>query len=448
MQIPARPPTSKEILMSLVQPGSVDRLVNIIMRGGSLPHKGEYLHWDKLRRLRPPEGMTAEEWWAAIKFSRSQGRRWVTLKDKNGEKFSYCTPDAVLELLHEIDTGTSGPIDSTSEPITNPQTKDRYIQRSLIEEAITSSQLEGASTTRRVAKDMIRSGRSPRDVNERMILNNYRAIQLIGKYKEQQLTPELIFEIHKTITEGTLNGNASRRNLRTSTDGVAVYDNRDNTLLHMPPHADEIEQRMLNMCEFANRSEKSVFLHPVVKSIILHFWLAYDHPFVDGNGRMARALFYWMMLHQKFWMFEFLSISEILRKAPVAYGRSFLYVETDENDLTYFILSQLKVIKQSIDNLQEYVRRKTEEIRQTEQLFRASVSLNARQIALLSHALRHPGMRYTIASHRTSNGVTYQTARADLMELSQKRLLVCSRAGRYFVFSARENLHTHLRRLK
>ena len=149
-----------------------------------------------------------------------------------------------------------------------------------------------------------------------------------------------------------------------------------------------------------------------------------------------------------FVFFEFLSISEILRKAPVAYGRSFLYVETDENDLTYFIIAQLNVIKKSIRELQEYVQKKTEEIRQTEQLVRASVSLNTRQIALLSHALRRPGMRYTIESHRVSNGVTYQTARTDLMELQRKRLLVRSKSGRMFVFSARDNLYERLRRLK
>jgi hypothetical protein len=42
----------------------------------------------------------------------------------------------------------------------------------------------------------------------------------------------------------------------------------------------------------------AVFIHPVMRAITLHFWLAYDHPFCDGNGRTARALFYWSMLKQ------------------------------------------------------------------------------------------------------------------------------------------------------
>jgi Fic family protein len=62
--------------------------------------------------------------------------------------------------------------------------------------------------------------------------------------------------------------------------------------------------------------------------------LGYEHPFEDGNGRTARALFYWSMLNQGFWLTEFLTVSKILRKAPAKYARSFLYTEQDSNDLT------------------------------------------------------------------------------------------------------------------
>jgi len=50
------------------------------------------------------------------------------------------------------------------------------------------------------------------------------------------------------------------------------------------------------MCAFVNGRDTEPFIHPAIRAMILHFWLAYDHPFVDGNGRTARALFYWAML--------------------------------------------------------------------------------------------------------------------------------------------------------
>jgi Fic family protein len=445
MKIPRRPSTLSEILREFSVPERANRLPAILGAGIPPAPGGKYRHWDILRRIDPPEGLTSEEWWAGVKIARMPMLRSLSLYDKEGKPFQYAMPDPVLEMLHEIDRDASGQI-AASEVITNPQTRDRYLQSSLIEEAITSSQLEGASSTREQAKAMIRSGREPLDGSERMILNNYRAIQLIGKFRNMRLSPKTVLQIHRTITEGTL-GEDNQNYARQAGDNVNVYDNRDGTLLHVPPPAEQLEHRMGLMCNFANETETSGFLHPVLRSIILHFWLAYDHPFVDGNGRTARALFYWSMLSQGYWLSEYISISRILRNAPAKYARSFLYTETDENDLTYFIFYQLTVIRRAIKNLQEYLRRKTQEIRRTERMLRASVEINHRQLALLGHALRHPGFRYTIESHKTSHRVTYQTARTDLIDLAEKGLMIKAKSGRTFVFAPVWDLQERLQEL-
>lgn len=446
MRIPVTPPTFKDVLESFRSEEGIDRISKAIGLGVGPAPGGKYRHWDTLRHVPPPDGLTSADWWLAIKFARTQNKRTIPLRDKDGRPFSYCLADPVLELLHEIDANTAGPI-ATNTSITNPQTRDRYIQNSLIEEAITSSQLEGAATTRVVAKEMIRSGRKPIDRSERMILNNYRAIKLVGRLTDQPLSLDLIFELHETITKDTIEENALGHYLRTAGDGIGVYDDRDNKPLHEPPDPAELPARLKAMCRFANEEKPGVFLHPIIKAIILHFWLAYDHPFKDGNGRTARALFYWSMLKQGFWLFEFISISRIIRAAPARYGKSFLYTETDENDLTYFILSQLQIVKRGIDELHVYLERKTLEIRDTEQRLRATVSLNHRQLALISDALRHPGSRYTIESHRRSHDVTYQTARTDLLGLETKSLLIRSKQGRAFSFAAPPDLDDRLKAL-
>jgi Fic family protein len=369
-------------------------------------------------------------------------RRELPIVYRDGYSFSYSTPDPVLEMLHTIDRDASGAI-KAQDSITNPNTRDRYIQSSLIEEAITSSQLEGAATTREKAKQLIRSGRRPVGRSERMILNNYRAMQLVASLKDEPLTPELVSTIHAKITDGTLD-HVEPPYFRVPGDGVAVYDERDNRLLHLPPPAEQIRERMAALCEFANKPQLPGFLHPVIKAIILHFWLAYDHPFVDGNGRTARALFYWSMLADGFWLTEFLSISRIFRKAPAKYGRAFLYTETDENDMTYFILYHLSVVVRAIDDLHVFLAKKMKEIRETENLVKTSISLNHRQIAILSHALRHPDQRYTIESHRSSHRVSYQTARTDLLGLERKKLFSRVQSGNTFVFQAVYDLHQRL----
>ena len=197
------------------------------------------------------------------------------------------------------------------------------------------------------------------------------------------------------------------------------------------------------MCAFANADKP--FIHPVVRSILLHFWLAYDHPFVDGNGRTARALFYWSMLRHGYWLAEYLAISRILKKAPTKYGRSFFYTETDENDMTYFVLSQLDVIQHSIRDLNQFLSRKVGERQSTAALLRKSATLNHRQIAILTHALKHRGWAYTIEAHAVSHGVVYQTARADLLGLEKRKILSKKRVGKAFVFEAPKDLESRLR---
>ena len=447
MKIPQEPPPLQEILSRYIDEGRSDRLAEVLAMGVGPTAEGRYRHWDNLRHLPPPDGLTLEEWWAGLKFARSQTEREIPLQDRDGEPFGFSTPDSILKRLHEIDRDASGRIE-LPEAIANPQTKDRYVQSSLIEEAVTSSQLEGAVATREQAKEMIRSGRRPVDRSERMILNNYSAMHLIGQFKDEPLSPQVVYRIHERITRETLASEARAPYLRQPGDGIAVYDEEDNTLLHRPPEAEQIPERLQAMCDFANRDPSDAFLHPVVKAILLHFWLAYDHPFIDGNGRTARALFYWSMLSQGYWLAEFVSISGILRKAPAKYARSFLYTETDENDLTYFIDAQLDVFRKAIAELHRYLKRKLTEVRATEQLLRASVSLNHRQMALLSHSLRHPGTRYSIAGHRTSHGVTYQTARTDLLDLEARELLVRSRSGKRFLFASPPDLDERLRNLR
>jgi Fic family protein len=345
-------------------------------------------------------------------------------------------PDVVLAMLHDVDRRTYGRI-PLGEPVTNPATRDAYLVNSLMEEAITSSQLEGASTERRVAREMLRSGRPPRDHSEQMILNNYKAMHFAREHRVDPLSSDLISALHRVVTHGTLDkpDAAGRPRTAESDEDIAAWDNQDNKILHTPPPANQLALRTAQLCQFANQAEP--FIHPVVRSIIVHFWLAYDHPFIDGNGRTARALFYWSMLHHGYWLTEFLSISRILKRGSARYGRSFLYVETDENDLTYFVLAQLRIIRQAVDDLNAYLEKKVSEIRTTERLLREGLRnrLNHRQIALLGHALKHGrGTHYTIEAHATSHGVSYMTARSDLLGLEKLGLLQRYKVGREFNF--------------
>ncbi len=451
MRRPTVPPQNwPERLAELIreQPEAWSSVVTAGTTGETLGVADEYLSWDRLGRRPTPEGLTPELWWAVVKFARSQNWRAIPLRDTDGAAFGYCLPDPVLRRLHLVDQSLAGRV-SSAEPdvLTDPATRDRYLFSSLVEEAIASSQIEGAATTREHAKEMIRRGRRPRDRSERMILNNYHALARIRELRSEPLSPELVIDLHARMTEGTLDGDPEPPHLRTAGDGVAVYDEATGELLHRPPPPEELAGRVQAMCDFANASDEAEFVHPVVRAILLYFWLAYDHPFVDGNGRTARALFYWSMLRSGYWLGEFVSISRVIRMAPVQYARSFLDVETDAGDVTYFLDAQLRVLERAMAELNAYLERKTRETTRTRRLLRSpSVRgrLNHRQIALLGHALRHPGADYTVQSHASSHGVTLQTSRTDLTGLEGSGLLERTKIGRAFHFVPATDLRTRL----
>ena len=445
MKPPLDPPPWAPLIERIAGSG---RLAAVIDQSSSGPTVGgAYRHWHTLRFLTPPAGLSHEEWWAAIKLARNAGLRTIPLRDKAGRPFRYGLPDPVLQMARGIDLDLGGHVEP-SRDVLGPARRDRYLFDSLTEEAITSSQLEGATTTRVIAKEMLRTGRAPRDTSERMILANFRVMQRVRDVADAPLTPDLVLDLQRLATEGTLP--PERQGLRrpgVEDHDVGVYSG--NTLLHRPPPAGELAERLETMCAFANDpGDAGPFVPPAVRAILLHFWLAYDHPFVDGNGRTARALFYWSMLRQGYRLAEYVSVSRILRKAPARYGRSFLYTQTDDNDLTYFVLHHLDVLTRASDSLKRYVEAKGRESREVRAMLTPDAGLNHRQTALLTHALKHPGHAYTFVSHRTSHGVSLITARKDLLDLearghlSSRRL---QRQGRPLVFTAPHDLGDRLR---
>lgn len=404
-----------------------------------------YFHWEEVRHRPPPDGMTTEEWWLSLRLHRQSQSKVLPLTDLKGSPFTWFLTDPMLLSLHKLDMCAGGTVQMPAQ-VTNPATRDQYYVSSLMDEAITSSQMEGAATTRDVARDMLRSSREPKDNSERMILNNYLTMREMEHWKTQKLSPELILEIHRRITQGTFDDPTAAGRFRSADEQVEVVDEQTEEVLHVPPPASALNERMQAMCDFANQPDDSEpFVHPIIRGIVLHFWLAYDHPFKDGNGRTARALFYWLMLNRGFWLFQFVSISQILLRSRSRYGHAFLKTETDGNDLNYFLLHQLVVIEQAIQSLHRYIARKSQEVSETSKLLKALDEFNHRQEALLSRAIRQPGMVFTIESHQNSHGVSYATARADMLGLVEHGVLNKRKRGKAFVFQAPANLEDRLR---
>jgi len=192
--------------------------------------------------------------------------------------------------------------------------------------------------------------------------------------------------------------------------------------------------------KFANDDDKRPFIHPVIKAILLHFWIGYIHPYVDGNGRVARAVFYWYLLRNGYWLFEFVSLSRMVLKAWKQYARAFVYSERIGNDVTYFIMFNLQAIQLAVQDVHKYIDKKQAEIHQAATLLNGVDDFNRRQRELLLDALKKPGRIYSIYNHQKIHQISYQSARMDLLRLVDKKLFAISKSGKTHEFVAVNNL--------
>lgn len=426
MRLPRRPPaTSPQRLVAAVDALSRPEVLEVVRRANA-----EYYHWEELQVRPMPAGFTAQDAWAVVKLTRRSERRGVPLVDPAGKPFTYWLPPAAQETLHEVDRWAGGTL-AMEGGASLESIREQVVVSSLMEEAIATSQIEGAATTRRVAKAMLRTNRRPRDRGEQMIANSYDTMQLLRSEQDRPLTLDFIFEIQARMTHDTLDDPSAAGRFRVGAEDVAVVDIRNDAVLYTPPPAHLLRARMKKLIDYANApAQRDNFIHPLVKAAVLHFWLAYEHPFVDGNGRTARALFYWLMLKNGYWLFEFLTVSRAIMKSPSGYYRSFLYSEHDDEDLTYSLLYQLDATKRALVDLRGYLQKKRDEQRDLSITLRAVPDVNPRQRALLEHALRNPDEPITFLAHSRTHNVTMVTARADLLDLLERRLLEEVGSGR------------------
>ena len=441
VRLPENPPVLLEVL-SKISPPTLRTVLEVGPTVG-----GRYLHWDQLRRRPPPDDLTIEEWWAGLALSRGAIARDSSIVNVEGIPFRYSLVDPVLEKLHHLDLRAAGRLAAPATTL-NPATRGRYRVRGIIEEAISSSKLEGAVTTRVRAKEMLQSGHQPRDHSERMIFNNYKAIRHIRDIKNKKMTPELICEIHEILTEGTLdNPDDCGRFQRKGDIRAEVVDSSNEDLIFKPPPAEEITKRISDLCNFAN-GDNGGFTHPLLRSIMLHFWLAYVHPFADGNGRTARGLFYWSALRADYWLMEYVSLSSVLLSAPAQYRDSFLYSETYDNDMTYFLIHQLNALEKAFQGLSEYVDSVLERSQEAEILTGNIPGLNDRQRALLADALQNPERVYTFRGHANRHDIVRATARNDLLYLVDNGLMKPRLVGKQKTFFAPPDLSAKLKSMK
>lgn len=410
MAIEKAPSISQEDLLSAMFLTPNDKVQEVVNKVNET-----FEYWDTIKYKRCPEGCTPQQLWTYVKAARVKsimsvwGKYGITLTLTN----------QMQRMCHEIDMNWGGSWGTDS--IIGDENKEQYLVGSLMEEAIYSSQMEGAATIRKVAKEMLRKKMTPKDKSQQMIANNYQTIQFIVSHKDALLTPELLLQIHQLMTEHTMQNPQEAGCFRSNND-VVVENGITHETVHIPPTYEEIPNFVEDLCRFFNEQDAPQFIHPIIRGIIIHFMVAYVHSFADGNGRTARALFYWYMLKQGYWLTEYLSISRVIAKSKKSYEKAFLYTEADGMDMGYFVAYNMRVLQQSFKQLQDYIKRKQEEKRAANSFLRIG-NINARQAQIIKMFADDSNLVVTIADLQAKFLVSPTTAKADVVGLMNMGLL-------------------------
>lgn len=374
-----------------------------------------YEYWNTVKYQKIPSSFSPEKLWACVKASRI-GNSFLVW-DRYGVNISIT--NHMQRICHELDMNFGGSWGNSS--LIPEENKNQYLISSLMEEAISSSQMEGASTTRKVAKEMLQKKMTPRDKSQQMIFNNYQTISFIVKNKKEPLTEDLLLEIHRLMTDGTMEKPEDAGRFRLN-DDVVVEDGITHEVVHTPPSYKEIPGFVKQLCDFFNEEQARIFIHPIIRGIIIHFMVAYMHPFTDGNGRTARALFYWYMLKQGYWLTEYLSISRIIARSKKSYEKTYLYVEADGMDIGYFVAYNLRVLGLAFRDLQRYISWKTSRKRQADIFLRIG-NINERQAEIIRIYYENPKEVMTVKDVQIKFGVTPTTAKSDIVGLLNRGIL-------------------------
>jgi Fic family protein len=386
---------------------TISLMVELQIKGILKNIQDDYLYWDKVKYK--SKGNTPEDLWNAVKLHRLINSSNI----KFGEhKFQFMITDYMQRALHLFDMHIGGTLGSNIGIAETDKTK--FVISSIMEEAISSSQMEGANTTRKKAKEMILQEQKPKSKSEQMIMNNFITMKYIIQHKDEEITQEKILYIHKLISNKTLDDFEDEGQFRKNND-INVVNFIDGEIVHTPPLKEELDGLVKDLCDFFNYESEN-FIHPIIKCCIIHFMIGWIHPFTDGNGRTARAIFYWFMLKKGYWLTEYLSISRIIKDTKNQYEKSYLYSEIDGNDLSYFITYHIKTMEKAFDALKVYINRKQKEVFQAAKFMKIAF-VNERMAQILKIVNDDSDRILNIKEIEKRFGISNFTARSDLKTL-------------------------------
>lgn len=368
-----------------------------------------------LHRL--PVTVSIGQFWPELEAARRGQSQTLPLKDQRGEPFWF-----VLNRSIEQQCNVIAALARRDVAFTGPEF-DALYEEAVVDEAVYSSVIEGAFTSREQAMDFLRRNRTPRSKSEQMIKNNYDALTYVLEHLDEPICEETILAIARIVTRS-----AAEVQVSGYREGMVYVTGREG-VVYTPPRAEVVPEMMRALVKFIRESE----LHPLLKACIAHFYLVYVHPFGDGNGRTARALSYMMLLQAGYDFFRYVSVSGVVAEERGRYYRAMRSVEESDGDMTYFIDAYSAVLARTVQRMEDHLKYHVLAGQKLKAL-EADGSLNERQLRGARWLLESASTGVTVEAWRKKYEVVTETARRDLLALCAAGVLAREKDGRKAVF--------------
>lgn len=216
----------------------------------------------------------------------------------------------------------------------------------------------------------------------------------IGPGRRYALTLETILETHRLAVEKLVASEAAGQFRMRQ---VVVKNTLTGQVSYTPPPAAEVPYLVEDILNWIN-SEESLDFHPVLKAGIIHYELARIHPFVDGNGRTARAIATLVMFLDGYDIRKFFSLEEYFDADPMNYYLTLqavsnqLVLDNHERDLTPWLEYFVEGVAIELNKVKERVKRISADARVKDKLGE-QVELNERQMMIMEFLHRHKQMQ-------------------------------------------------------
>ena len=370
-------------------------------------------------------GEDINELWKELMDYRKNNGIEISLVDQKDQNVFVVLTDNLKENIAKIDDLARKNIFEELDE----ETKMNVMLGAQADEAFYSSVIEGAHTTKKRTKEMIEKDEQPKTKDEQMVLNNYNALIYVLENIGNPISEQIILDIYKIITKGTLKEDEIVEKYRTGENEVRSLDE----VVYIPPKAQDVEKMMNSLIQFI-RADFDERIHPILKAIIIHYYFVYVHPFYDGNGRTARALTYMYLLQNGYSFFKYFSISSLIKEARQGYYKTIKNSEDYESDMTYFALFYTEMILKSIVKVRNDF--KKEYLKQVIKLDleRRGIELNKRQEKIIEKTITFGKELIDIEFYKKINKVTQETARKDLNDLVEMGIYLKEKSGKKYQY--------------